>query len=262
MKRPPLLGARRVVQTVTAFENGPGILWDLIRRTDELEYVTKTGLRVVCPNLPGARVPLYELFAEDVYRTADILAGLPEDLTVLDIGGHIGCFSMSIAQAAPKAKIFTHEASPSTVEFLERNVATNGFGAQINVRNIALSDHHGTLSFASNTLASGLNGITSPAPEANVVEVPCVTFAEAVAGAGGSVDLVKMDVEGAEYPIILSSSAEDWATVQRVAMEFHGVPGKHWHELRDFFTAAGFVLTSSDFGGPGFGMLWLDRAPA
>lgn len=262
MKRPPLLGARRVVQTVTAFENGPGILWDLIRRTDELEYLTKSGLRVVCPNLPGARVPLYELFAEDVYRTADILAGMPEDLTVLDIGGHIGCFSMSIAQAAPKATIFTHEASPSTVEFLERNVAANGFGDQINVRNIALSDHRGTLRFASNTLASGLNGMTSPAPEANVVEVPCITFAEAVAGAGGAVDLVKMDVEGAEYPIILSSSPEDWSTVQRVAMEFHGVPGKHWHELRDFFVAAGFVLTSSDFGGPGFGMLWLERASA
>lgn len=259
MKRPPMLGAKRVVQTVTAFENGPQILLDLLRRTPELEYRTKTGLKIVCPNIAGARVPLYELYAEDVYRTEDILAGLPEDLTVLDIGGHIGCFSMSIAQAAPRARIFTHEASPSTIEFLKRNVATNSFGSQITVQESALSDHHGTLTFASNTLASGLNGITSPAPEANVVEVPCVTFAEAVAGAGGTVHLVKMDVEGAEYPIILSSSPEDWSTVQRVAMEFHGVPGKHWHELRDFFVAAGFTLRDSDFGGEGFGMLWLEK---
>lgn len=259
MPRSLPLSARRLVQTVTSFENGPRVLWDLARRTDELEFRTKTGLTIVAPNLAGARVPLYELFAEDAYRTADILAGLPEDLTVLDVGGHIGCFSLSIAQAAPKARVFTHEASPSTAEFLRRNISANGFDGRITVNATALSDHHGTLSFASNVLGSGLNGMTSPEREANLVEVPCVTFAEAVAGAGGTVHLVKMDVEGAEYPIILSSQPADWAGVQRVAMEFHGVPGKHWHELRDFFAGAGFVVTSSDFGGEGYGMLWLDR---
>ena len=101
--------------------------------------------------------------------------------------------------------------------------------------------------------------MTSPQEE-NLVEVPCVSFADAVAAAGGTVHLVKMDVEGAEYPIVLGSNPSDWASVQRVTMEFHGVPGKHWHELRDFFAAAGLSVTHSDFGGPGYGMLWLDRA--
>jgi FkbM family methyltransferase len=258
MSRAPGIARRRLLQTVTAFENGPQLLWNMARRTDELEYRTKTGLRIACPNVAGARVPLYELFAEDTYRMTELLAGLPEDLVVLDVGGQIGCFSTSLASTAPKATVHTYEASPSTVEYLRRNVTENGLGERIHVHGQAISDHTGTLSFAANVAGSGLNGMTSP-QEQNLVEVPCVTFADAVTAAGGTVHLVKMDVEGAEYPIVLGSDPADWKSVQRVTMEFHGVPGRHWHELRDFFAVAGLSVTSSDFGGPGYGMLWLDR---
>lgn len=260
MNRSPALAAKRLVQTVTAFDNGPRLLWDLGRRTDELEFETKNGLRVVCPNVAGARVPLYELFAEDAYEIEELVADLPASPVVLDVGGHIGCFSMSVALASPNAVVHTYEASPSTYEFLLRNLAANGLSDRVNATNNALSDHHGTLQFASSSLGSGLNGMTQKLADTNVVDVPCITFAEAVAVAGGRVDLVKMDVEGAEYPIVLGSDPSDWATVQKVAIEFHGVPGKHWHELRDFFAAAGLTIAKSAFGSEGYGMLWLARS--
>ncbi len=260
MTRSPSLAAKRLVQTVTAFDNGPRLLWDLGRRTDELEFETKNGLRVVCPNVAGARVPLYELFAEDAYEIEALVADLPENPVVLDVGGHIGCFSMSLALAAPTATIHSYEASPSTYQFLTRNLTTNGLTDRVNANHTALSDHRGTLQFASSSLGSGLNGMTQELEDTNVVDVPCITFAEAVEAAGGRVDLVKMDVEGAEYPIVLGSKPSDWATVQKVAIEFHGVPGKHWHELRDFFAEAGLTVKKSLFGSEGYGMLWLTRA--
>lgn len=259
MSRAPGIARRRLLQTVTAFENGPRLLWDLARRTDELEYVTKTGLRITCPNVAGARVPLYELFAEDAYRMTDLLAGLPEDLVVLDIGGQVGCFSTSLASTAPGATVHAYEASPSTAEYLERNIRVNGLADRVHAHAVAISDHRGTLSFASNVAGSGLNGMTSPQDE-NLIEVPCISFADAVAEAGGTVHLVKMDVEGAEYPIVLGSDPSDWAGVQRVVLEFHGVKDRHWHELRDFLSTAGLVMKSSDHGSTGYGMLWLDRA--
>ncbi len=258
MSRAPGIARRRLVQTVTAFENGPRLLWDLARKTDELEYQTKVGLKITCPNVAGARVPLYELFAEDAYKMKELLAGLPEDLVVLDIGGQIGCFSTSLATTNPKATVHSYEASPSTAVYLERNVRQNNLQDRIFPHATAISDHNGTLSFASNVAGSALNGMTSPQDE-NLVEVPCITFGEAVKAAGGTVHLVKMDVEGAEYPILAGSDPADWATVQRVAMEFHGVEGKHWHELRDFFSRAGLSVKSSAFGSEGYGMLWLER---
>jgi FkbM family methyltransferase len=247
------------VQTVTAFDNGPRILWDMGRRAPLLNVRTRHGLKLECPNVAGARVPLYELFAEDAYRIGDLTAALRDDLVVLDIGGQIGCFSTALALAVPGATIHAFEASPSTAEFLRRNVATNGFAERVHVHATALSDHVGTLRFASGTLGSGLNGLTSPADASNAVDVPCVTFAEAVAIAGGRVDVVKMDIEGAEYDVVLTSSPDDWATVKRAAVEFHGLPGRHWHELRDFFAKAGLNVTDAEFGTGGYGLLRLSR---
>lgn len=259
MNRSPALAARRLFQTVSTFENGPRVLWDITRRTDVLEVRTKGGLTITCPNVPGARVPLYELFAEDTYRIRALTTGLPADLVALDVGGHIGCFSTALAQAVPGATVHTFEASPATAGFLQRNITANHLDDRVHPHFTALSDHHGTLRFAASSVASGLNGVTNPDGDAHVVDVPCITFAEAVAAAGGHVDLVKMDVEGSEYEIVLGSTPQDWATVQRVAIEFHGVPGRHWHELRAFFASAGLALTASDFGSEGYGMLWFNR---
>jgi FkbM family methyltransferase len=258
MSRAPGIARRRVKQTLTAFENGPKVLWDMARGADDLVYQTKVGLKITCPNVAGARVPLYELFAEDTYQMSELVAGLPEDLVVLDIGGQIGCFSTSLAITAPKATVHSYEASPATAVYLEKNIADNGLTGRVHPHTVAVSDHHGTLTFTDAVAGSGLNGMTSPQGQTSI-EVPCITFAEAVAEAGGTVHLVKLDVEGAEYPIVLGSNPSDWAGVQRVAMEFHGVPDRHWHELRDFWASAGLNVTKSDFGGPGFGMLWLER---
>lgn len=259
MIRTPGFAARRFWQTLTSFRNGPALVWGLATQADELHYRTTSGLRITCPNVAGARVPLYELFVEDAYKIDDLLAGLPEDLVVLDVGGQIGCFATSLALAAPRATVHSFEASPGTAVYLEQNIAQNGLADRVIPHAVALADHTGSLTFAANVAGSGLNGMTSPQAE-QLVEVPCVTFADAVAAAGGTVHLVKMDVEGAEYPIVLSSSPADWASVQRVTLEFHGVPDRHWHELRDFFVAAGFTVRDTAFGSTGYGMLWLDRA--
>jgi FkbM family methyltransferase len=259
LKRSPSLAAKRLLQTVSAFDNGPRVLWDITRRTPTLTVRTKQGLSIECPNVAGARVPLYELFAEDAYRIGELTAGLRADLVALDIGGQVGCFSTAFAQAAPGATVHAFEASPSTAAFLQRNVVANGFADRVQVHATALSDHVGTLRFASSTLGSGLNGVTSPEAASNAADVPCVTFAAAIALAGGRVEVVKMDVEGSEYDIVLGSTAQDWATVERIAIEFHGVQGRHWHELRDFFASAGLTLTDSAFGSEGYGMLWFNR---
>lgn len=234
------------------------MLIDIARRTPALEVRTRSGLSVRCPNVPGARVPLYELFVGDTYRLEDLLRDLPPDLTVLDVGGHIGCFSLAVARIRPEATVHTYEASADTARVLEENIARNGFAGRVHPHAIALADRNGALQFATGQFASGLNGLSNQTPS-DTTTVPCRTFAEAVGLAGGAVDLVKVDTEGAEYAIILGSRADDWAAVRKVVLEFHEVPGHRWTELRDFFTAAGFRLERTEFGGPGYGMLWFGR---
>ncbi len=105
--------------------------------------------------------------------------------------------------------------------------------------------------------ASALNGLTSPG--GRLVTVPCRTFAGVVADAGGRVDLVKLDTEGAEYAIVLGSRPEDWAGVRTLVMEYHDVPGHSWAELASFLAEAGLTEVAHEPAGPRQGTVWLRR---
>lgn len=254
------LVTKRVRQTLTNFDNGTSILAGIAGRRDELVYVVDDSLSITCPNVAGARVPVYEVFAEDAYRLEWFTNDLPADVSAVDIGGHIGCFSMAFARLHPKGRVQTFEASPTTFGFLSRNITGNHFDSRVTVNNTAVSSKVGTLQFADNAGGSGLNGIT--APEGSIViEIPCTTVAAAFASAGDRVDVVKIDTEGAEYDIVLTSKPQEWAEVQRVVMEYHPVDGHSWAELKDFFAAAGLSVVRHEPVTDRLGTVWLSRTP-
>ena len=51
------------------------------------------------------------------------------------------------------------------------------------------------------------------------IEVPLIALRDVIAQAG-RVDLLKIDVEGAEYPILLDTEAELFASVDRIVLEY------------------------------------------
>jgi len=252
---------QRVGQTLTGFRNGASVLAQLASRRDELVFQVDDSLSVTCPNIAGARVPVYEVFVEDAYRLEWFTGDLNGDeVQALDIGGHIGCFSLAFARLHPEARVQTFEASPSTAAFTRRNVDDNGLADRVTVENVAVSDSTGTMAFADNGGGSGLNGVTAPAGTA-VIDVPCITFADAVDHAGGQVDVVKIDTEGAEYDIVLGSEPTDWKDVQRVVLEYHEVAGRSWGELEQFFDEAGLHPVRHEPVTPRLGTAWLSRNP-
>lgn len=265
MARAFSLLVRRVGQTPKIAKNFPRIYADLASTgfrpaSKPLTFELRNGLVVSTPNTPGARVPVYELFAEDAYHIDELVAGLPDDLVVLDIGAQVGCFSLALSLARPNARIYSFEASEHTTQWLRQNVERNHRSDRIVVTHAAVTKERGTLRFLDNAAGSALNGLTSTSTESQYVDVPAITFADAVESAGGRVDLVKIDTEGAEYDIILNSKPEDWASVKRIVIEYHKVEGRQWAELREFFETAGLRQVREESVVPGWGAVWLDRA--
>ena len=226
----------------------------------EITFRLRNGLAITSPNVAGARFPIYEIFADDVYDLGYLLADLPPDPVVIDAGGQIGCFTMAVAHGAPTAVVHTYEASPTTASYLSRNVAANGLAGRVTVHNTALAGEVGTFQLIDSGTASSHNGLTAPAGSGREVTVPCTTFDAAVAAAGGHVDLVKFDIEGAEYDTIFNSSAQSWAAVQKVVMEYHPVPGRSRVDLEAFFAGVGLVPHRDvPAEKAGLGNLWLER---
>jgi FkbM family methyltransferase len=261
--------AKRLRQTPTLFRNFPTVLWDLgtqdtrfARR--EMTLRLRNGYVVTIPNADGARYPVYEIFADDAYGLDALTRGVDDDAAVLDVGGQVGCFALAVARALPGASIHVYEASPTSASYAQRNMEDNGLAGRVTVHAAALSDSRGEFSLVDNGDASVLNGITAPAGSGREVVVPAVTFDDAVAevrAAGGRVQVVKMDVEGAEYDVVLASSPESWSDVRAAAVEYHPVEGHGLEELLDFLSGVGLRPYHHEEGSePGLGMVWLRRA--
>jgi FkbM family methyltransferase len=264
-----LYWTRRLVQTPRTFTNWAPILRDMAlgragRGPDSLSFQTRTGLRIDTPNRPGARVPVYEIFADDSYRFEWFLGPLlRRPIRVLDVGGHVGTFSCRLAQLHPQAEITAFEPSATTADYLRRNVEQNGVADRVTVVQQALAATTGHAVFDDNGAGSGLNGLVATGNNSGTgvaTEVETLAFDDAIASAGGPVDVVKIDCEGGEYDLVLGSSPASWSTVQRVVIEHHPVTGHSWPELRAYFAGVGLQEQEEDFVGL-HGCVWLSREP-
>lgn len=111
---------------------------------------------------------------------------------VLDLGAHVGVFSLAASAAGCAA--LAVEASPTNAALLRSAVWRNGFH-DLHVVNAVVAAAPGTAAFVPN----GPWGHVAWEPTAGAVDVPAVTVDELVAAVGWEgASFVKMDVEGSE----------------------------------------------------------------
>jgi FkbM family methyltransferase len=268
----------RIRQTPSTFQNWRPLLMNMAaerlrRGSAELTFRTNAGPSLACPNVPGARLAIYEQFADDCYRLAEFLAPLAgRDIVVLDVGAHIGSFATHVATLLPRARIECYEPSPQSAAYLRRNVTQNGLTNRIAVHEAAVSDTVGTAPLDDNEGGSVHNGLVRGAQRMvdgedardrrRVVEVATTTFDAAVATAPARPAVVKMDCEGGEYPLVYGSAPSSWASVTHLVMEYHPVQGESWSSLRSWFAAVGLHVQRDEPGRPGLGTAWLVRRGA
>jgi FkbM family methyltransferase len=193
----------------------------------------------------GAYVPdderfalLRELVLLRVYESKGVRL---EDVsgTVLDAGGHVGLFSLLASQYA--RRVIVLEASRENAATAGLNAIRNGRD-NVDVRNRALWHEQGTISFATGGHTGG--GAAGNGDES----VQTVTLDDVISELG-AVDLLKIDIEGAEYDVL--SSAGQLAAIGAVVGELHddGDRDPRRIRLRHALEQAGFsfeVITERD----------------
>ncbi len=131
--------------------------------------------------------------------TAVFRALLRPGAHVLDLGANIGYFTMlSASLVGPSGSVIAVEPNPSNARLVEASRRANGY-ANVTVAQVAAGTAAGLLALH----RSHSNGTTSPAPDdpsalLDAETVGCVR-AETLVPAGRRIDLIKVDVEGAEY---------------------------------------------------------------
>jgi FkbM family methyltransferase len=146
---------------------------------------------------------LYGTF--EISETRLVQAFLRPGMTFLDVGAHIGYYTLIAARLVGETgRVVSFEPGDATRAHLEANVARNGF-RNVEIRAEALAETSGQVGFYPSAVESnqGLSSIVDPGDgRAPAVTVPSVSLDDFMARLGRRVDFLKMDIEGAELQVI------------------------------------------------------------
>jgi FkbM family methyltransferase len=121
----------------------------------------------------------------------------------VDLGANVGLTTLFLAQSFPEARYVCVEPNPANAAVLRRNVAW--LGARAEVIEAAVTDYSGQVAFTDSE--PSYNGhIAGPGQTGHMVR--CCTLDEIVASRGlGRIDILKIDIEGAERDVLRSNPA-------------------------------------------------------
>lgn len=161
-----------------------------------------------------------ELFLRNPPLSDDYYMPRSGDL-VLDIGANIGFFALYLQERAPGIRVHCFEPSLETSEVIRRSIAANGLEETFTVHQCAVSDRRAVLQLkhGGSSLSHSFFLDTEPT---QTESVEAIGLDEALDDCGdGPIDLMKIDVEGAEIEIVEGASQRSWDRVRRVVVEYH-----------------------------------------
>jgi FkbM family methyltransferase len=167
---------------------------------------------------PQDWLALDEVFSAREYGfVQELLAGVSAPV-VVDLGANIGAFSAYLLGEYSGALVHSVEASPDTAALLHRNRELNP-SLRWQTHHCAVWIHDEVVAFESGGASTGRR----IAAHGNGVEVPARTIPTLLEEwnlTNTRIDLVKIDIEGAEGPVLANASA--WlARVQHLIVEVH-----------------------------------------
>jgi FkbM family methyltransferase len=159
---------------------------------------------------------IYECVVLDDYNIKNYIK---DDDIILDIGSHIGSFSICASRNTKKGFIYAFEPSPENFEQLRKNIALNKSQNIIPINKAVLSRKKKTrfyinkTNYASNSIFTKTN---------TFIEVPCINLSDIFKKYNlPKCNFLKMDCEGTEYDIILNTPKNVLKKIDKMVIEYH-----------------------------------------
>jgi FkbM family methyltransferase len=216
-------------------------------------YVPPNPIRVA-----GFRISYFQfnqlsyLFREIFVDTGYWFQADSDQPFIIDCGSNIGMSLLFFKSLYPQARIVGFEPEPETFRKLRDNVVQNGLH-NVDVHPYALGAEEGSIKFFHDTQERGAltMSIYEQRLTGTAISVPAKLLSSFI---DREVDLLKMDIEGAEVVVIPELAASGkLGLIKQLHLEYH----HHIHSHRDDLSV--LLRTLEDFG-MGYHISVMDRA--
>lgn len=211
------------IEVIKTFKNWPYYFLTYLGlfKGKEIEYHLRNGVRLLVPVDPHSRRPMVEIWIFQDYTPPGFEINKQD--VVVDIGAHIGSFSIYAALLAKQGKIYAYEPTPENFRLLKHNLKLNQINNIVTFnlivfagkgrKRIYLTDSSGTSSVFGRqgqkfhtVKAVGLKDIFD---DNNLRKI----------------NFLKIDCEGSEYDILFNTPKKYLDRIDKIAMEYHEHPG-------------------------------------
>lgn len=246
-----------VVATMRCFRlvrNPVRFLWHYATKTSPSDRIVRfrDGLLIHLPGDADDIVTIFLVFMRHDY------GAIPRGGTVVDIGANIGVYSLFAAHHGA-GRVIACEPGSGTCELLSKNIRSNGLEDRITIVREAVAAIPGeTVRFP--VTANTNSRIAEDGTQGPTVDVRTTSLNELVERFQLSqIDVLKIDCEGAEYPILLATPDLNLKPVRALRMEYH--EGRIT-ELEDVLSRAGMKKIHHAITNTVHGTLWCERRAA
>lgn len=206
------------LKTVLNVKNWKDYFIDIYGEPKEKTIYCCNGKKYITRSKTKDRDIFAEIVLGNEYFTDEFV--LSKNSIVFDIGAQIGVFSVFVSDKA--GKVFSFEPVPENFKLLKENIKLNRL-QNVFAFNLAVSDKKSKQKIF---LSKNNTGGHSVFGKGDFIEAQTTTLQEITEkNAPEKIDLMKMDIEGAEYSIIFGLSEKTIQKIERIVMECHDLPG-------------------------------------
>ncbi len=164
--------------------------------------------------------------------------------TIVDVGAHVGSFTVWAALRSPSARLLAVEPNPETFRFLLQNLRDNGLQDRVRAINAAVGATSGV---ASLELTEHSLGTRLARSGEGPVRVKVMQMEQLLKEAGmDEVDVLKMDCEGMEFEVFGAMSPNRLRLIKAITCEYHPEPGHDPDQLDAILQGGGFTVHRRD----------------